>query len=86
MFGIQEPEQVLSLEDQKQQELKHFVSGDAAGLFDVCLTEHLSELELADCIGKLNLGIFILAHLVYHKISTSSVLVGLMWQSYCTKD
>ena len=57
----------------KKQELKYFVCRDSAVLSDICLAEQFPKLELLKSIRKLVPGIFILAHLVYHKISISSL-------------
>ena len=75
MLGIQETEQVLSLKYQQEKELEHLKSGNPAVFCDVRLAEQFSDGQFFDCTGKFILGLFILAHLGYHIVSTFRVLV-----------
>lgn len=78
-FGIQEAEKIPALEYQQQQKLEYLICRNTAGFCDIGFLQQFSDLKLLDSVRKLILGIFILVHLVYHKISTSSFGMILMW-------
>ena len=74
VLGIQETEKIFPLKYQQQQKLENLISRDPAGFGNIRFSEEISNLEFFYCIRKLILGMFILLHLVYHKISTSSLV------------
>ena len=74
MLGIEETEKIFPLKYQQQQKLENLISRDPAGFGNIRFSEEISNLEFFYCIRKLILGMFILLHLVYHKISTSSLV------------